>query len=225
MKAKQLITALAVATALGGSANAAVTVIKPTDSAEFSFLSGRPATNTINDANATIDTGDTVPVTWPSLDQIKTSSWLSTALNGTTNTLADQWVVYDLGAVYDIGGVNVWGYGAAAVDWNRTMKDFTISFATTLSDTFGTQASVDADFSGPVSAALDPTTARFGTGTFTNLSSTSARYVLIDPGSIHNDTQYVGFGEIRFVTAEVPEPSTTALLGLGGLALILRRRK
>ena len=30
---------------------------------------------------------------------------------------------------------------------------------------------------------------------------------------------------ITFVAAPVPEPSTTALLGLGGLALILRRRK
>ena len=42
-------------------------------------------------------------------------------------------------------------------------------------------------------------------------------------------------GEIMFLTLDsfslegditpVPEPSTTALLGLGGLALILRRRK
>ena len=40
-----------------------------------------------------------------------------------------------------------------------------------------------------------------------------------DPGD-----PYVGFSEIRFGGA-VPEPTTTALLGLGGLALILRRRK
>ena len=34
-----------------------------------------------------------------------------------------------------------------------------------------------------------------------------------------------GFDEIEVYTGVVPEPSTTALLGLGGLALILRRRK
>ena len=41
-------------------------------------------------------------------------------------------------------------------------------------------------------------------------------------GNIHfNDIQING----DIVTAAVPEPSSTALLGLGGLALILRRRK
>ena len=36
--------------------------------------------------------------------------------------------------------------------------------------------------------------------------------------------QYLQYGQVAFDTAPVPEPSTTALLGLGGLALILRRR-
>ena len=40
----------------------------------------------------------------------------------------------------------------------------------------------------------------------------------------YGDSDYVGLSEIRFSSA-VPEPTTTALLGLGGLALILRRRK
>jgi hypothetical protein len=35
----------------------------------------------------------------------------------------------------------------------------------------------------------------------------------------------VVWDEVRLDIAAVPEPSTTALLGLGGLALILRRRK
>lgn len=35
----------------------------------------------------------------------------------------------------------------------------------------------------------------------------------------------VGLTEIRFIGDAVPEPSSAALLGLGGLALILRRRK
>ena len=34
-----------------------------------------------------------------------------------------------------------------------------------------------------------------------------------------------GADDMLFTTAPVPEPSTTLLMGLGGLALILRRRK
>jgi hypothetical protein len=36
---------------------------------------------------------------------------------------------------------------------------------------------------------------------------------------------YAGFSDMNIETIAVPEPSSTALLGLGGLALILRRRK
>ena len=43
-------------------------------------------------------------------------------------------------------------------------------------------------------------------------------------GSNGNNSSW-GFDEIEVYTGVVPEPSTTALLGLGGLALILRRRK
>ena len=37
--------------------------------------------------------------------------------------------------------------------------------------------------------------------------------------------QWMMLTEIDFEGTAVPEPSTTALLGLGGLALIMRRRK
>ena len=35
----------------------------------------------------------------------------------------------------------------------------------------------------------------------------------------------ITIGGVTFDSVAVPEPSTTALLGLGGLALIMRRRK
>jgi hypothetical protein len=227
MKTIQLITTLAVATALGSYANAASIIIKPTNAAEYSQFGGRTAMNTINDTDTTIETGDAVPSPWPELNTVKTQSWLSNALNGTTNTIGDQWVVYDLGDTYSLGGANIWGYGGGSTDRVRSINDFNISYATTLSDTFGSAASVANDFSGSVSNTLAQPSASGGSiqpGTFFSLSPTTARYALIDVVSSHSSSpDYVGLGEIRFTT--VPEPSSTALLGLGGLALLLRRSR
>ena len=52
-----------------------------------------------------------------------------------------------------------------------------------------------------------------------------ARYVALRPTSNFGGDRY-GLGEVRFADVTVvPEPSSAALLGLAGLALILRRRK
>jgi hypothetical protein len=42
---------------------------------------------------------------------------------------------------------------------------------------------------------------------------------------VFDDAQWMMINEIQFDGTAVPEPTTTALLGLGGLALIMRRRK
>jgi hypothetical protein len=61
----------------------------------------------------------------------------------------------------------------------------------------------------------------------TGASPTGEDEVLwIDLGANPNlNNGSAGYDNIRLVAVTVPEPSTTALLGLGGLALILRRRK
>lgn len=56
------------------------------------------------------------------------------------------------------------------------------------------------------------------------LGGISARYVAVEILSSINPDNRVGLDEVAF-TNVVPEPTTTALLGLGGLALIFRRRK
>lgn len=66
----------------------------------------------------------------------------------------------------------------------------------------------------------DIATAQIVTGTFTANASTQDFYLTQSTG-VGDFDGYIGAIQLR----AVPEPSAAALLGLGGLALILRRRK
>ena len=56
----------------------------------------------------------------------------------------------------------------------------------------------------------------------TGLSSSGGTLVV----TVDGDTQYSGISQLELTAVTpIPEPSSTALLGLGGLALIMRRRK
>jgi len=109
-------------------------------------------------------------------------------------------VTFDLGAVYDLSTIQV---------YSRTSN--------------GTIASID------ISTSLDDSTYSGVTGyAYTAPSGTIdvsaenyARYVRFTPIS----PDWAMISEVDFNGTAVPEPTTTALLGLGGLALILRRRK
>lgn len=65
---------------------------------------------------------------------------------------------------------------------------------------------------------------------YSNISGNSSSlqtYGVIDTAGIYTDTysNSVVSSGVVFEAAPIPEPSSTALLGLGGLALILRRRR
>ena len=71
-------------------------------------------------------------------------------------------------------------------------------------------------------------------GTFTGLNNTNVTFTLVDAAGGNNNQgnngannhySFIDNVTITGTVDAVPEPSTTALLGLGGLALILRRRK
>jgi hypothetical protein len=229
-KAPLGIIGLAVAAALGSYANAASIMIKPTNAAASVEFDGRPAGDTLNDTQSTLDTGAPIPSTLPTVKVVKTDNWL--ALQGppiVEGIVDDQWIVYDLGDTYDVNGIYVWNYWDVGGS-NQGAKDVDVLFATTLNNTFGTQASVDNDFSGLISAVFPQMTDVItagnsfqGTGGLVSLdSATTARYVLFNINTNHDHPNRVGLGEIRFTN--IPEPSSLGLLGLGSLLLLRRRR-
>lgn len=176
---------------------------------------------------------------------------LSSAFGGGTNWLssngslaADQWVYIDLGAEYDLSEVQIWNYnssstGAGEVS-RRGVDDYELFVGVTgatLPVAASSTAFVLAGWSsvasgnlvkGPDSDPNSPGTAyALDAGNTISVTNTSVRYIGIQIGSRQGPDPYtansVGLGQIQVIS--VPEPSSSALLGLGGLALILRRRK
>ena len=147
---------------------------------------------------------------------------------------------FDVSNVFDDNLSNTYGTGGVAAD---AFIDFDFSAATIvggfvfaqrgseLVTDFDLIFSNNADFTAPVATLNFATTGTpdftLATGTtealqqFEFASAVNARYVKWEANASNNI--FDGAAEMQFWT--VPEPSTTALLGLGGLALILRRRR
>ena len=172
-------------------------------------------------------TGDAVPATLSqhhvggnggAFDDIKSIAGRYVTADPFTITL-------DLGGTYDIATVNFWNY---AERWNGTyyndrgVKDFDLEFSTDGGATFGNTVSLTA-------AMADDTGATTGDVFFNGetfdiedqAGVTHVKFIAQD----NYGGGYTGIAEVNFTGVAVPEPSSAALLGLGGLALILRRRK
>ena len=137
--------------------------------------------------------------------------WLGSTSEGSG---IGMFITFDLGSEMDLDGAYIWNYnqdgsgGRGYLNFDIYVGGSGDSAATTL---LVAGSSIVREAGGsPVSAQFEA------------FSASDVQYVkFLSQSNGSNDI--VGLSEVRF--SQVPEPTTTALLGLGGLALILRRRK
>ena len=123
----------------------------------------------------------------------------------------------DLGQLYQITSVSLWNYFSSG-GFGNSVDEFTVAFSATT------------DFTGATVHTLTPTIFDSTTENVLPLGTTeTGRYALVtltsNSAPIGGIGNRIGMSEIQFEATAVPEPSSSVLLGLSGLALILRRRR
>ena len=203
--------------ALATSAQAATTIV---GAADFTLSSSSAAGATHDNLPASFDSlmapGDITPSATSTLGSFPvsnltdgdlgtgagSSSWASGSASTVTLTL-------DFASA-DVAGIILnWGWGDRTPGDYEVMINGTTSLGSIRVDTAGGTAGAE---SNELNTYI----------IFDSVQSGATKIEVI--GSNGNNSSW-GFDEIEVYTGVVPEPSTTALLGLGGLALILRRRK
>ncbi len=129
-------------------------------------------------------------------------------------------IAFDFTTATDLNEFYLWNHtfnGAAAATANG-IDDFTLTFFDGVGGTGSQIGVVFAD-----NAARAPATGPYPAEEFSFATRSGVRSVLLVAND-HNGTGFIGIREVAFNA--VPEPSSSApLIGLGGLALVFRRRK
>lgn len=220
------------------SANAAVVGITGVTGHHTGQRFGYPVGNLPNmiDGSGMLIPDSNDPSTWTASGSAWQNEWQSNSLlSGATNSKIG-WVVIDLGsATADLDNLYIWN---ERENLGRTTDSYNLYYASAPTippaPNPGTQNTLigDYDFASGGWTQLGSTasmSSRFDVGEANiandviGLGRITAQFIGIEILSNRGDANRVGIAEIAVTT--VPEPSSTALLGLGALALLLRRHK
>lgn len=210
MKLNTTCAALALTAGLGAVSQAALIAGTVTATEQFGATGNYSTANLITGATASTDT--------IAIDQYGVTGWLSA--NGDA-TIGGETITHDFGSVVALDTLHLWNWNRFqdGSDNDRGVNGFTVAISddnTSFTDvgTFGATMEAAGASGGTISAQS------FGLG------DQNAQYVRITVNTNHGNAGFVGIEELHYENVTpIPEPSSTALLGLGGLALILRRRK
>ncbi len=183
------------------------------------LLAGKIATVTYNlvagPAGSTTQESSAGAIAWTNGSLVTAYGTTHTAygsVDGRMGGLAIQtFVTFDLGALYDISMVNVF------LGWNDSGRD-DAAFSTVASYSKG------GDNTGAITTPVTNLHSIVDTAGGTTAIASGVRYVQLH--FTDADNGWAGLAEVDVIgTAAVPEPSALFLAGLGGLAVISRRRR
>lgn len=209
-------------------------------------------TGPAGDAGSSLDdlrSGSGLSTSLPNGTDLATAQSTTHTLTGTGHTVS--WTLagntvqpvfsFDLGSQQTVGTALLWQYGnnggPGQYDSGNHTREFELIFHTAAEGGIFDFTTEAVEFSG----TMDYVDAGGPDSTATNLGQTfqfapqDAQFVglrivsnyggeSVDGNTVGGGDRF-GLGEVRFATEAIPEPSSTALIGLAGLGFILRRRR